>query len=152
SDAKKSVLPTLSESVTATVMGSAVGTPGYMPPEQAQGRHDQEGPGSDMYSLGATLYHLLTGQMPFPGKDVKEVLARVIRGDCRPPRQVRPAVPAPLEAVCGKPMAVKAEERYESARALAEEVERWLADEPVSAWAEPLPVRARRWVRKHRVL
>jgi tetratricopeptide (TPR) repeat protein len=95
---------------------------------------------------------LLTGQVPFAADSLEGVLEKVVRGDCPPARQVKPAVPAALEAVCNKAMAIDPEQRYESARALAEEVERWLADEQVLAYREPLTDRLRRWSRRHRSL
>jgi tRNA A-37 threonylcarbamoyl transferase component Bud32 len=132
-----------------TQAGSAVGTPAYMSPEQAAGRLDVLGPASDVCSLGATLYSLLTGRGPFMGGNAGEVLSAVQKGQFPRPRQVEPAVPAALEAVCLKAMALRPGDRYPSAQALAQDVERWLADEPVSAWREPLRVRAGRWVRRH---
>ncbi len=108
-----------------------------MSPEQAAGRLDQLGPASDVYSLGATLYHLLTGQAPFAKSEVGEVLHKVQKGDFPPPRRVNRQVPAALEAICLKAMALQPRERYASARALADDLEHWLADEPVTAHAEP---------------
>ena len=144
--------PSSASGSNPTQMGSAVGTPAYMPPEQAAGRLDQLGPASDVYSLGATLYSLLTGIPPFEGKDIGAVLRQVEQGEFRPPRQVKPAVPAALEAVCLKAMALRPEDRFTSPRSLSEDIEHWLADEPVSAWREPWQVRARRWVGRHRTL
>lgn len=135
-----------------TRMGSAVGTPSFMPPEQASGRLDELGPASDVYSLGATLYYLLVGRSPVVGKDVGQVLKRVERGEYPTPRSVDPTVPKSLEAVCLKAMAVRSDDRYGSAASLADDVERYLADEPVSCVFEPIPVRARRWIRKHQAL
>jgi serine/threonine-protein kinase len=146
-----SVRPASAASMMATMQGASVGTPAYMPPEQVLGEHEQVGPHSDVYSLGATLYHLLTGQVPFSGAALEDVLEKVVKGDYPPARKVK-AVPAALEAVCGRAMAVDPGQRYESARALAEEVERWLADEPVQAYREPLADRVRRWGRRHRTL
>jgi serine/threonine protein kinase len=135
-----------------TQAGAAIGTPAYMPPEQAAGRLEGLGPASDVYSLGATLYHLLTGQAPFTQSDVGAVLRAVQRGDFPPPRQVKPAVPAGLAAACLKAMALRPQDRYASARLLADDVEHWLADEPVGAWREPRRIRARRWLGRHRTL
>ena len=134
---------------TLTQAGKALGTPAYMSPEQAAGKLDQLGPRSDVYSLGATLYCLLTGRAPFAEGNAGEVLNRVQQGDFPPPRQVNRQVPAPLEAVCLKAMALKPEDRYGTPRELAEEIEHWLADEPVRAYREPLTIRAGRWVRRH---
>jgi tetratricopeptide (TPR) repeat protein len=135
-----------------TQVGSAMGTPAYMSPEQAAGRLDQLGPAGDVYSLGATLYCLLTGQAPFTAPDMRSILRAVQRGDFPPPRRVKPAVPAALEAVCLKAMALQPGGRYATAKALADDVEHWLADEPVGAWREPWGVRARRWLGRHRTL
>jgi serine/threonine-protein kinase len=134
-----------------TVAGSTLGTPAYMSPEQAEGRLEQLTSAADVYSLGATLYCLLTGQAPFHG-DKAEVLRQVRAGDLRPPREVNARVPAALEAVCLKAMARKPEDRYPSARHLARDLEHWLADEPVAAYREPAATRLARWGRRHRPL
>src|SRR5262249_43799550 len=91
------------------------GTAQYMSPEQAEGRWDQVGPASDIYSLGASLYVLLTGKHPFRGRDFLEVRAQVRRGAFLAPRQVQPAVPQALEAICLKAMARTPEHRYATA-------------------------------------
>jgi len=135
-----------------TLPGTALGTPAYMSPEQAEGRLDQVGPLSDVYSLGATLYCLLTGKPPIDETDVGEALRRVQRGEFPPPRAVRPSIPQGLDAICLKALALKPQERYPSARALADEIEHWLADEPVSVYREPITVRLTRWGRRHRTL
>ena len=131
--------------------GVVKGSPAYMSPEQAAGKGDEIGPASDIYSLGTTLYALLTGRPPFTGP-ILEVLAEVKAGLFPPPRQVRPNVPPALEAVCLKAMQRHPADRYASADALAADIERWLAGEPVSAWPEPWSVRARRWLKRHRTL
>src|SRR5262249_7189230 len=106
----------------------------------------------DVYSLGATLYHLLTGQPPFVERDTGAVLRKLQQGDFPPPRQVKREIPAALEALCLKAMALRPPDRYATAKDLAEEVERWLADEPVRAYREPLRLRLARWRRRHPAL
>src|SRR5262249_20127227 len=113
----------------ATALGQALGTPAYMSPEQAAGRWDVVSPQSEVYSLGATLYYLLTGQAPFRGSDKFAVLAAVQRGGFTPVRGVNREAPEALAAVCHKAMALDPGERYATATALAAEVEQWLADE-----------------------
>jgi serine/threonine-protein kinase len=140
------------QSLSLTRQGQVVGTPAYMSPEQAAGRWDAVGPASDVYSLGATLYHLLTGQSPLHGQPLDEVLEKVQRGALPAPRAVYSQVPPALDAVCRKAMATEPGQRYPSALALADDVEHWLADAPVGAWREPWTVRARRWARRHRGL
>ena len=154
-DAEVPLHPTSGDGSSATQMGSAIGTPQFMPPEQAAGRLDQLGPASDVYSLGATLYCLLTGKVPFEGGDVGAILQRVQRGDFPRLRQVQRDVPPGLEAICLKAMALGPVDRYATPRALAGDVEKWLADEPVSARREPWRVRAdggcdatKRWRRR----
>ncbi len=146
------LLPGVSSDSDLTRTGQALGTPAYMSPEQAAGRLDQLGPASDIYSLGATLYHLLTGQAPFAKADAGEMLHKVQKGDFPPPREGNREVPAALEAICLKAMALQPLERYASAKGLADDVEHWLADEPVMAHAEPLAVRLGRWVGHHKGL
>ncbi len=142
--------PSSSSFPTSTQAGQAIGTPAYMSPEQAAGQADRIGPVSDVYSLGATLYALLTGRDPFFHRDVRIVLFNVERGTFPPPRRVNPRVPPALESVCLKAMALKPEDRYGSARDLSEDVEKWLADEKVSAYREPWRERAERWARRHK--
>jgi serine/threonine-protein kinase len=144
--------PSLSGSASQTQAGAVLGTPQYMSPEQAHGRLDILGPASDVYSLGATLYCLLTGKPPFTDSDVALVLFKVRQGQFPLPRKVKPEVPQALEAICLKAMAVRSADRYPTPRALAQDIERWLADEPVSAWREPWSVKARRWIGRHRPL
>jgi serine/threonine-protein kinase len=151
-DAEAAVPTAEDPSPDATGLGQVVGTPAYMSPEQAAGRWDVVGPASDVYSLGATLYHLLTGRAAFQGSSTPEVLSKVQRGELLPPRQANPAVPAELDAICRKAMARKPEDRYPTPLGLAEDVEHWLADEPVSAVRESRLSRLRRWGRRHRTL
>ncbi len=133
----------------ATAMGTAVGTPAYMAPEQAAGRIDVMGPRADIYSLGATLYYILTGQAPFGGTNLSETIRKVQLGEFVPPQIANPNAPKSLDAICRKAMAVRPEDRYATALELAEDVERWLSDEPVTCYAEPWYVRLGRWARRN---
>ncbi len=135
-----------------TIQGRAKGSPVFMSPEQARGAWNEVGPASDIYSLGSTLFVLLTGQRPYGGKSVREVIERVVKGDFPRPCAANPSVPRALEAVCLKAMASDPTQRYAGAKDLAADVERWLADEPVTAWREPWAMRARRWLRRRRTL
>jgi serine/threonine protein kinase len=147
---ERTLRPPSASGSSGTLRGEALGTPAYMSPEQARGDLEALGPRSDVYSLGATLYCLLTGKPPFERDDPGEVLRRVQAGDFPPPRQVDSSIDRALEAVCLRALATRPDDRYPSPRALAEDVERWAADEPVSAWREPLSGRTRRWTRRHR--
>jgi serine/threonine-protein kinase len=137
-----------------TQMGTAIGTPQFMSPEQASGQWNVVGPASDIYSLGATLYCLLTGKPPLAdcAGNLHQILYRVQRGEVPPPRQVRPDVPKALDAICLKTMALDPAARYGSARLLSEDIEHWLADEPVSALPDTPFERVARWTRRHRAL
>ena len=133
-----------------TLYGSSIGTPQFMSPEQAAGRLDAMGPPSDLYSLGATLFALLTGAPPFGERNLQKLLDQVKRGEFPPPRQVNPRVPPALEAITLKAMALVPADRYASTRDLADDVVRWLADEPVSVYREPWTERAARWAKRHK--
>jgi serine/threonine-protein kinase len=143
------LVPSSASGSAETLPGSALGTPAYMSPEQAEGDIEHLGPRSDVYSLGGMLYCLLTGRPPVEG-DIGEVLRAVQRGEFKPPRQVDATIDKALEAVCLKAMAHKPADRYASPRTLTEDIEQWMADEPVSAWREPWARRARRWARRRR--
>jgi serine/threonine protein kinase/WD40 repeat protein len=150
-DDERPLVPASGSGSVPTQMGTAMGTPAYMSPEQAAGRLDELGPASDVYSLGATLYHVLTGYPPFAGvaRD-GELLRHVQRGAFPPPRSINQTIPRALEAICLKAMALKAADRYPTPARLAEDIEHWLADEPVSAASETLVERSARFVRKHK--
>jgi serine/threonine protein kinase/tetratricopeptide (TPR) repeat protein len=143
------LVPSSASGSAETLPGSALGTPAYMSPEQAEGDLEHLSPRSDVYSLGATLYYLLTGRPPVEG-DIGEVIRAVQRGEFPPPRQLDPTIDRALEAVCLKAMALKPSERYGTPKVLADDIERWMADEPVTAWREPVTRRARRWARRNR--
>jgi eukaryotic-like serine/threonine-protein kinase len=146
---ERTIAPSSSGS-SETLPGSALGTPGYMSPEQARGDLGQLGPQSDVYGLGATLYCLLTGRPPFEGDDAGAVLGAVEEGDFARPTRLDPSLDPAIEAVCLKAMALRPEDRYASPRLLAEDVERCMAGEPVSAWHEPVSRRLARWLDRHR--
>jgi tetratricopeptide (TPR) repeat protein/tRNA A-37 threonylcarbamoyl transferase component Bud32 len=144
--------PRSSSGTAHTQAGSAIGTPAFMSPEQAAGRLDDLGPSADIYSLGATLYSLLTNDLPIPKGSTVEVLRRVQQGEFPAPRKKNPLIPKPLEGICLKSMALETQDRYPSAMFLAQDLERWLADEPVSAYRETRFEQARRWARRHRTV
>src|SRR5262249_6146848 len=148
---ERMLVPSSASGSAETLPGSALGTPAYMSPEQARGELERLGPRSDVYSLGATLYCLLTGKPPLEGDDIGELLRKVRRGGSPPPRQVDPSIDAALQAACLKAMALKPEDRSPTPRLLAEDIERWMGDEPVSAWREPWTRTLTRWVTRHRV-
>jgi serine/threonine-protein kinase len=152
SASERTLMPSSSSGSAETLPGTAIGTPAYMSPEQAAGELDQLGPTSDVYSLGATLYCLLTGRPPFDGKDAAVVLKSVQDGAFPWPRQIEPSIDNALQAVCLKAMARKPGDRYATPKSLADDIEHWLADQPVTAWREPLSRRLRRWARQHRSL
>ena len=129
-----------------------VGTLAYMSPEQARERPAEVGPASDIFSLGAILYAILTGAAPYRSGAHDEVLERVRCCEFPAPRQIKPLTHRALEAICLKAMAREPRDRYANALELAADVKRWLADEPVTAWREPLVLRARRWLRRRRTL
>lgn len=132
-----------------TMAGTIVGTPQFMSPEQAQGKEGETGPASDIYSLGATLYGVLTGSGAFSAKTVDQLVVQVIAGDFPPPNKVQPGIPNALNAICLKAMARLPHQRYASAKALAADIEHWLADEPVEAYQETPRELFNRWIRKH---
>ncbi len=137
----------LNRETRATSSGSVLGTPAYMAPEQAEGNATAA---SDLYSLGATLYECLTGRPPFVGPTAARVIYAIINSDVDPPRRYRPSVPRDLELVCLKSLQKKPSARYESAAALADDLDRFLRGEPVQAKATLGIVLAGRAVARYR--
>lgn len=134
-----------------TPAGAGVlGTPAFMSPEQATGAAGNVGPAADVYGLGATLYLLLTGRAPFDGIDAAQTVERVAIGNFPRPREINRAIPRSLQAICLKAMALRPGDRYASPRALASDLEHWLADEPVTALRETPIRRLARWGRRYR--
>jgi PAS domain S-box-containing protein len=112
-----------------TMHGSAMGTPASMAPEQAAGRLEEIDHRTDIYGLGAILYEVLTGAAPFTGTSTQQVLRKVMEDEPTPPRQLRPDLPVGLETICLRAMAKRPDDRYASAKELAEAVQQWQESE-----------------------
>lgn len=134
-----------------TATGMVIGTPSYMPPEQASGRLDQIDATADVYSLGAILYALLTGRPPFEADTQVETLMQVLEEEPVAPRRVVSLVPKDLEAVCLQCLEKTPAERYSSAKELAEDLDRFLAGEPIGA-RNDIRRRLRKWTLRQPVL
>ena len=137
-----------------TMDGAVIGTPAYMPPEQARGEVGQVDHLSDIYSLGAILYQLLTGQAPYMSPDRKtspvRFLTAVIEGPPEPVASLSPDAPGELHAICEKAMAREREQRYNSALDMAEDLQAFLDDRVVKAYRTGALVEARKWVTRNR--
>jgi serine/threonine-protein kinase len=151
SDSSQQTLrPPSSSALRETLAGERRGTASYMSPEQASGENDKLGVATDVYSLGATLYYVLTGRPPFTGDDLVAMLQNVKSGDFRHPRELNPRIDRALDAICRKAMSRQPCDRYASAHLIADDLERWLADMPVAAYPEPVAAKAMRWLRRRR--
>jgi len=135
-----------------TQTGVIMGTPHYMAPEQARGQARHLDRRADVYSLGAMLYEMLTGRPPFDAEHEVDLLLAVLNQDPPPPRKLEPSVPADLEVIAQKCLRKEPEQRYESALALAEDLQRYLRSEPILARPASLAYRARRLAVRHRGL
>jgi len=131
-----------------TLSGQVLGTPSYMPPEQAEPKRGQPSPASDVYSLGAILYDLLTARPPFMAETLTQTLRLLAEGEAVSPRLLNPSVPRDLETVCIKCLDKDPKRRYGTAQELAEELERFLRNEPVRARPIGAAGRLVRWCRR----
>jgi tetratricopeptide (TPR) repeat protein len=130
-----------------TLTGQVIGTPGYMSPEQATAKRDI-GPATDIYSLGALLYQLVTGRAPFAGETPTAVLRQVEESEPVSPRLLNPSVPTDLETICLKCLAKEPERRYAGARELGEDLRRFLVGEPIFARPSSAGQRVWHWCRR----
>lgn len=142
----------LCDPAEVTLPGTVLGSPAYMAPEQAAGRHADVSTAADVYSLGAILYRLLTDRPPFAADSPVATLRLVLEFNLPPPRKLNPRLDRDLETICLKCLAREPQRRYPSAAALAEDLERWLRHEPVLARRAPAWERALRWPRRHPAL
>ncbi|MBI1917024.1 MAG: protein kinase [Planctomycetes bacterium] len=133
-----------------TQSGAILGSPNYMAPEQAGGRNKQIGPACDVYALGAILYECLTGRPPFHAETPLDTVLAVLSEEPVPPRKLNPAVPRDLETVCLACLEKDPRCRYATARDLAEDLHRFLADEPIRARPATRVERAVRWLRRRK--
>lgn len=133
-----------------TRAGEILGTPAYMPPEQAAGAAGTVGPEADVYALGAILYDCLTGRPPFAGPDVLQTLTMVMTLDPVPPRDLQPSVPRDLETICLKCLQKPIARRYPSAVTLADDLQRFRAGEPIHARPVGLAERAVKWAKRRK--
>jgi tRNA A-37 threonylcarbamoyl transferase component Bud32 len=135
---------------TLTAQGAPIGTPAFMAPEQARGERHRISTRSDVYSLGATAYLILTGQTPHDaGDSIHEAVRQVAQDPPRDPRSLEPALPKPLAAVLSKAVSPLPQRRYPSAAEFAADLRRWLQNQPVEATEPGMWARGTRWIARH---
>jgi eukaryotic-like serine/threonine-protein kinase len=145
-------LAKMHDDVSLTMTGDVVGTLRLMSPEQAQGEHGLADQGTDIYSLGATLYELLSLQPALPGKDRSELLEQLTYGEPVPLRRHNTAIPEELAVIVHKALAREPAKRYRRAQGLADDLRRYLDHRPISARPPNLAERTRKWLRRHQAV
>jgi WD40 repeat protein/serine/threonine protein kinase len=137
---------------TLTITGQVLGSPNFMPPEQASHDRGKVGRQSDVYGLGAILYYLLTARAPFQAESLEGIVTQVLQSDPISPRILNPGVPRDLETICLQCLSKEPDKRYATAGDLAEELERFLHDEPIQARPITQAERAWRWSRRNPIV
>jgi hypothetical protein len=145
-------LALLANQAGLTISGELLGTLRYMSPEQALGKRGLVDHRTDIYSLGATLYELVTLRPLFDGQDRQELLEQIASNEPTPPRQIDPSIPVDLETILLKAMAKSPTDRYGTAQEMAEDLQRFVADQPILARRPSLAERAGKWARRHRTV
>ena len=135
-----------------TITGQVMGSPNYMPPEQAAGKVSDCTPQSDVYSLGAILYQLITARPPFQGETLQAILVQVQSAEPLLPRRLNPGIPADLQTICLKCLQKEPARRYASAQELADDLERFIESKPILARPVPLSERTWLWCRRRPLL
>ncbi|MBI3407627.1 MAG: serine/threonine protein kinase [Planctomycetes bacterium] len=139
----------LDDQSNQTRTGAIIGTPTYMAPEQAAGESKSVGPQTDVYALGVIFYEMLTGRPPHQGLSALETMQLIRYADPVPPKRLQPGLPRALETICLKCLEKQPAKRYASALALAEDLERYLANKPIQARRAGAAERVGKWVQRH---